>query len=803
MRCAPTTMLKSLRTQIVAFFALLLTAVLGVVMVVVGHEGQQISRAHNLRELEVAGRVFQRVLTQNQARLLQAAEVLAADYGFRDAVSSDDQPTIRSALGNHGERVGADVMLLIGLDGKVRADTLDRSLPGHALALERVLADAEHAGSAVGFVPLDDRAFQLVIVPVLAPDPIAWVAMGFVIDDALARDLQALTSVQVTFLRQSRAAGWSAFASSQGAAARAALAAAVTRMLGTRAAQALSIVVNDFDSRLIPLGGHSDAPLAVVLQRSLGSSRETFRPLLSSLALLSAAVFCIALVGSIVIASRITRPLDRLASVARRMRDGDYAEPIKVAAIGEVGAFAETFDHMRGAIAARESEIRRLAYEDALTGLPNRPCVIEALTQLTEAGQKTGRRFSVLLLDLDRFREVNDILGHDAGDRVLVIVAQRLRSMIRTSDVVARLGGDEFAIILTTGDSDDVDLVADRIHDALGQPISVADQGIDVSASIGVVRFPAHGVDAGTLLQRGDVAMHSAKRQRIRYASYDSTQDEHRKERLHLLGDLRRAVDDDQLMLLYQPKIQLPDGHVRGVEALLRWSLPGGGMVPPAEFLPFAEQTGAIRLITRWVITRALRQCRQWQDQGYPLHISINVSARDLADPTLPDFIARELAAIRLPAALVCLEITESALMEDAAFARRTLTQLRDLGLSLSIDDYGTGYSSLAYLKELPVDELKIDRAFVKDVALYPEDAAIVRSTIDLGHSLDLTVTAEGVENEHQLELLGRFGCDAAQGYHISCPIDGVSLIAWLATRSVASAPESRLAGVHPFGLRA
>jgi predicted signal transduction protein with EAL and GGDEF domain len=361
-------------------------------------------------------------------------------------------------------------------------------------------------------------------------------------------------------------------------------------------------------------------------------------------------------------------------------------------------------------------------------------------------------------------------------------VGARIREALRDSDVVARLGGDEFAVLLATGSTEHaMRVVAEKILKALEAPLVVDGQTMDIAASIGIARFPEHGEDASALMRAADVAMYAAKRAKSGYAVYDPAHDERRQEYLTLLGELRHAVEAGELVLHYQPKLQLAENRVKAVEALVRWRHPTRGFVAPSEFIPFAEQTGYISAITRWVMDEAIRQCGVWHRAGLDLRVCVNVSARDLRqEDTLVQSVAAGLAAAELPAAQLCLEVTESGLMDDPRSCQATLRKLRELGVATSIDDYGTGYSSLAYIKQLAVSELKIDRAFVSGMEADRKNAAIVRSTIELGHNLGLTVVAEGVETDHEIAELRRFGCDAIQGYRCARPMSAESLETWL-----------------------
>lgn len=430
-----------------------------------------------------------------------------------------------------------------------------------------------------------------------------------------------------------------------------------------------------------------------------------------------------------------------------------------------------------------ESRIHRLAYFDTLTGLPNRTQFSVQLERRILAAQAQGQKFAVFVMDLDRFKYVNDTLGHGVGDHVLRSVTARLSSLLEYPDCVARLGGDEFALLVTAEPAAKITQIAAAIITALEEPIVYEEQPLDVGVSIGIATYPEHGSAADTLVRNADIAMYVAKRSRSGYALYDPQYDSTQQRHLSLLGELRRAVEQNELRLVYQPKVTLASATTSAAEALIRWQHPHRGVIPPADFIPFAEHTGYIKVLTRWVLAEAIRQCAIWYRSGLDIHVSVNLSARDLMNRELPELIGSLLTDEALPAHRIGLEITESGFMEDPAHAQKVLGQLAAMGLQLSIDDYGTGYSSLSYLMTLPVNELKIDRAFVSKVYEDAHLSTIVRSTIELGHSLGLKVVAEGVEDPRGLALLRALQCDSAQGYYMSPPLPAEDFQAWLLGR--------------------
>ena len=415
-------------------------------------------------------------------------------------------------------------------------------------------------------------------------------------------------------------------------------------------------------------------------------------------------------------------------------------------------------------------EIQRRAHYDDLTGLPNR-----ALFRLQVDAAFAGGEAVVLLLDADHFKEVNDALGHELGDELLRGIGRRLDDLC-DGETVARLGGDEFAILLPQATLEAASALATRIHEALERPFELGGFSLEVAVSIGIAVFGEHGEDADELLQHADVAMYLAKGARSGTAVYSAEQDTNDAERLALAGELRRAIEQEELVVHYQPKAELATGHIVGVEALARWIHPERGAIPSDVFIPIAEHTGLIKPLSRYVLSAAIGQCAAWRSDGLDLQVAVNLTIPDLLDLELPDRIADLLAGAGVPADRLELELTESTILADPFRVRHVIERLNAMGLGLAIDDFGTGYSSLAYLKQLPVQTIKIDRSFVLDMVESESDAAIVRSTIDLARNLGLRVVAEGVETQELWELLRAQGCTLAQGYLISKPVPAEEL---------------------------
>ncbi|HET6866934.1 MAG TPA: EAL domain-containing protein, partial [Solirubrobacteraceae bacterium] len=431
---------------------------------------------------------------------------------------------------------------------------------------------------------------------------------------------------------------------------------------------------------------------------------------------------------------------------------------------------------------ARGEQLHRVATTDELTGLANRERFRARLDQRIAAAKDTDEVFAVMLLDLDRFKEVNDTLGHHYGDELLRDLGPRLAEAVGPEGLVARLGGDEFAVLPAeaTGDTDELEAIARGLMRCVQQPVAVDEMTLEVGVSIGVARFPRDGGDPHSLLRSADVAMYAAKEAHSGCKIYAAALDRHSVRRLSVLSEFRRALDSDEIVVFYQPLVEMDGMTPSGAEGLVRWQHPELGLLPPSDFIPIIEQTGLIGPLTRHVLEQAVARCAGWRQAGKNMTVSVNLSVRNLLDPDLPSLIGDLLTLYGLDPEALHLEITESMLMSDPDRSLVTLTRLNQLGVGLSVDDYGTGYSSLANLRRLPIDELKIDRSFVSPMLRDESDLIIVRSTINLGHDLGLKVVAEGVEDEATLHRLAGLGCDFAQGYHFSKPLAPDAFNEWI-----------------------
>ena len=767
---------RSLILRLVGLSLLLLLIVQAAGFAVVRASIDRNARAQIARALDLDENIWRRLLDQNAEQLRQGSALLAADYGFRSAVNSGDEETIQSVLENHGSRIGAAVTALLGTDLTLRAVSLTGSMDQFPATLQQVVPRLAQQPQGSQIAVMDGIPYQFVMVPMRAPVVIGWVLMGFRIDQSRADEMRQLLSVHVALMVKAPGGAMTLPVSTLPKDAQALL------LASGGAAGELQTAEGTLLARSSPLDSVGGEVHSLLL-RSVDEVVAPYRQLQVLLAIITVAGVLLFAVGTGLVAQRLATPLRSLLAATQRLSRGEYDVPLEhTDRTDEIGNLARSFDHMRVDIGAQQTEIRRLAYWDRLTGLPNRERFRDAVVQAIAGNASKPQPLAVLTLDLDRFKHVNDVLGYAFGDRLLQAVAERLSQQVRSpDDMVARLGGNEFAVLLQRADAADAHDVAQRINQSFEQPLAFEDQTVDLSAGIGFACWPGDAGDADTLLSRSEIAMYAAKRQLSGALQYDAAFDSSSAQTLSLLTELRHAVEHHELRLYLQPKVPLHGQPGLAAEALVRWQHPHRGLVPPMQFIPFAEQTGFVRHLTLWMFEEVARLLADPRTQGLPLRVSVNLSTRDLLDPELSHRLADILVRHGVAASAFCLEITESAIMDDPQRAEAMLNRLSEQGFKLSIDDFGTGYSSLAYLKRLPVDELKIDKSFVMGMETGEDDAMIVRSTIDLAHNLGLTVVAEGVETAAIQDRLRALACDEAQGYHIARPLPVDDFLAWQA----------------------
>jgi diguanylate cyclase (GGDEF)-like protein len=747
----------TLRTRIAVTFLLLLAAVLAAALGAVSVTNRANAGLEVQRQLDVGTSVFSRLLESNRRQLTQAAQAVAADYGFRAAVATRDTGSLVSVLENSGQRIGAAMVVLTSLDGDVIAASGLHIKAGTPFPLSPAQRDGMADDSTTSLMVDNGRIYELVTVSVRSPLPVAWIAMGFELDEKAARELADITGLAVTLSVNTGGGHW-------------------TDVVSTVPAGAAR--QSDVVTRRIEMSKWGNTEVVAVLSRSLADARAPFERLTKMLFLIGAVSLIAFALAAFWLARNITRPLQDLTQAVDRMRTGTYDATLSVQRRDELGTLAEGLQLMQTAVQSRDQSIRRLAYEDSLTGLMNRTAFGAALGRAVAAAD--GAPIGVAIINLDRFRRINEHLGYSVGDAVLTKMAARLSAMPSINSAVARFAADQFGAFTRLRDAASLQAWGTSLVMALADPVFVEAQPIDITATLGLALAAAGGTSADELMRCADLALEHARREKRPLAIYKEALKPAALDQLSLLGELRHAVEHDELRLFFQPKIELKNGRVAGAEVLLRWQHPTRGLLCPADFIPFAEQTGFIRRLTRWTLDHAIAQGAVWQRLGKPLGLAVNISVEDIGDARLDSRIATMLTRHQLPPALLTLELTESGFIEDPTRALRMLDAIAALGVNLSIDDFGTGYSSISHLARMPVHEVKIDRSFVQSLESDPEFAPVVRSAIDMGHGLGLKVVAEGIETEEAAVRFRDFGCDIAQGYLYAKPMPLAALDTWL-----------------------
>lgn len=746
--------LDSLRVRLIGVLLGLLTALSFATALATLNAMQKEQNEQSMQALDVASRVFAEALHTRSTQLSSSVRLLASDFGFRQAVALREQDTIDSVLANHAARIDASFAVLLSPQGAMLASNNSKI---NSEQIKNLFTQAQATGSEsiADIVYSDHSAYQLVMVPVKAPLVIAWVGMGFQLDQTLANQIKGITDLDISFTAN-QAGQMDVLAST--------LPQLDVQLFARNTAS--DGISTDWLSTSIALDQNNriEAWLHLATARYQQNYQQTRAQLLA----IFGVGLTLALVLALWFARSVTKPLQHLTEFAQALGQ-NLTTPVPKIRGAEVAVLASTLDQMRGSLAEREQQIQYQSQHDRLTGLANRLWVEQQLpTLLRQVGVQ------LLLVNIKDFKHVNDAFGYHNGDLLLGQLARRLE---QTDDLMllARLGNDEFLLVLPAGFAE-----ADfrRWQQQWSTEFRLGESALNLKLALALYTPPT-AVDVNDALRRVDIAMVHAKQDPALFARYQSGQDESHQRELMLLHDLPLSLQSGQMFVVYQPKVDIQQRQTHHAEALIRWQHPKLGFVPPDEFIRLAEHSGLISSVTDWMIEQVIQQVAHWQQQT-PVQVAVNLSAYDLLNPQLPDFIQSLLQRYQVPASYLALEVTEGAVMQDPQQVIQNLQRLRSMGISLAIDDFGTGQSSLAYLKRLPVHEVKIDRAFVKDIENNLNDRLIVATTTSLAHGLGLKVTAEGLENAAGLSLLLEANVDIVQGYYFSKPLKAEDFEAWL-----------------------
>ncbi len=769
--------IHKVQNRIIVFFLSLIALILLMSFFIVSVTFQNFIDAHSKKQLLTGQGFLEQILDIRSNDLLKAAQILADDTSFKAALQENTPHILQATLKNYADKVNADIAILLGLEADIKGSTLNPDTKLSQTAFTGLIENARQDGTRMAIIVFENTPYHFVLVPLLTPLPSGWLLMGYALDNAFLQRMSQLNQLEVSLFIGSNKpkAATSTLTHLK-------LVALEKNISFAELNQVESFHLENTDyigtSFLLPNQPH---PLIFAnLQKSLELRKQLVKQLHWQLTLIFLFSIILGSLGTYFLAKGITEPIHSLIKAIKAIAKGEQAEEIQINDGDELSQLANEFNSMQTAIQQREKKIRHQAYYDQLTGLPNRAYFLEQLLSAIEGAKKNQHKVSILVMDLNRFKDINDTLGHKSGDLLLQVVTERLSSAFQEKAFIARLGADEFALMVKQSEPEALIEIANNIHKAINQPVNIQNMNLDVSASIGIAHYPEHGKEPANVLQRANIAMTAAKEEKTLYKFYDPDFDKHSVLRLSLMNELKTAVKDDDLVLYYQPKVDLKTNHIVSVESLVRWIHPKHGIISPTKFIPLAEQTGHIRYLTRWALHTAVKQAYEWQEAGLPIKVAVNISAVDLLDIKLVNEVRGFLKRFPVRPASIVLEITESAILGDLESALEILHDLRDLGILLSIDDFGTGYSSMSQLKNLPVQELKIDQSFIRNVLEDTNDQIIVRSTIELAHNMSLKVVGEGIDDERTLALLIKLDCDIAQGHYFSPPLSITDFSQWL-----------------------
>ncbi len=783
--------MRSLKITIFFFFVVLLLAVQSVFVQIIYRAIQQQEDNQVRYQLETAQTIFETEFKTRQEYLAAFADTAARDFALKQAFQ-EEMRSFLVALNNHRARINADIAMSITADGVVSAQLVNQVEAEGNFKIE--------VGSERGqtfrypewlevqnesrVYEVDNNYYQLSLAPLTSGTlTIGWIGFGYNIDQRQAAYYADITGLTTDFvIRQD---GMTTLAASS----RGELSEVASRAENTLIEQILQGSQDEnIMATILVLGETAGQQLITVMYGDRTSLIAEIRNQGWQLFLLAALTLSLSLGGAFFIATRISRPAQILARLAKQIAGGNYDLAFDIKTGGELGELADEIKHMQQAVISREQLISHHAYHDGLTGLPNRNRLLQVLHNWTF---ESGVCFSTIKLCIRRINEINCSLGHDIGDKVIQTVGEHLRQMT-SGEVLFHLGGSEFVLLYRH--TQDIDLAEelDTLLATLEPEFQYQGISLYIELQVGAVIFPLHAREASTLLQKASVAMHHAQKMEHAFQLYNAVLTSDNVKYLQLINDLKNAIDSGQLVLHYQPKMSLSSDEIHHVEALVRWTHPQQGMIPPDHFIAIAEQTGLINDLTQWVLQEAVQQYQRWLAVGLKLSIAVNVSYRNLLDKHFYDLVMSILAKSGTPSEALSLEMTERAVVDDMEAVTAVLSRFKDANIKISIDDFGTGYSSLIQLKNLPVSELKIDKSFVLNLLDGQTNQVIVRSSIELAHNLGMQVVAEGVEDGATLRWLRRNGCDLVQGYYISRPQTVEKLQQWLLQYSPEQQPRLR-----------
>ena len=764
-------MFRRLRTKLTVLYAGLFGAALIVISLVVYASIAANARTVVRDELMSSGTVFDRVWTQRADELRGSASLLSRDFGFREAVASRDEATIRSALENLRVRLGIDMAFIMGVGGRITGQD-PAALKG---ADVRLMKAVEQEDAPSGVLMIGDTPYQATATPILSPTLVGWVVFASRLDSREMGSLERLSAIPLDAAvlgRDEKNRAWAAPPGVSGLAGGVVsreLAGEIDQALAAKSPEARDFRAPGGDALTLvkplkSIGG--DGPAALLLSYPMARAMAPYSPMLAIIVLTGAGGITVLVVGSWMLARSVTRPISLLDEAVQRLSRGENAA-VEPTTADELGRLAESFNAMAAEIRERERRITHLAMHDPETNLPNRLALDRAVEALAAEAAGSGLKVAVLSINVNRFTHVRGAIGYALAAAMMGEIGQALQRL-RPGDPIGRVANGVLAVAFTVREVDEARRIAGHLQHVLEAPVRLGEHAVDISLTLGLAVFPDLVDDAAALVNRASIAGDQARAGHNKLALYDAAAYGDPQAKLGLMSEMLGAISSGDIFIHLQPKFDLRAGRTTGAEALVRWRHPQRGMVGPDDFIPMAEETGHIRTLTEHVLSLAIAQQAALKAQGFDVAVSVNMSGRLVGDL---EFAEEALQLARRAQGELCLEITETAVIAHPQRALENIERFADAGIRISIDDYGTGLSSLAYLKQMRAHELKIDKAFVIGMAEGQKDALLVRSTVDLAHSLGLKVTAEGVETAMVQALLAAMGCDLAQGYFIARPM--------------------------------
>ncbi|MEW6983166.1 EAL domain-containing protein [Colwelliaceae bacterium 6471] len=761
--------LTSLNYQIIKLVFGLLFVTATAILITVWTKNTEHAQAQLQRDLLISENVFQQLLSSRETQLFNSANILVSDFGFKQAIASQDKGTIDSVLVNHGERIGANTMAVISLNGNIIATTNPAISDSTFSTQTQLLNETINNGGMTSLMVFDNKLYQVIMLTVDAPTPIALTLLGFEIDQALLNQLKSITQMETTVSVE--------IANSAPL--------VISTLDHARQIDALANVNKDISwfemnlfkkstlvSQQFILSKQENKVIYVTLTENMSKIFSEFNQLQVSITLIALISILLALIFALILSRQLSKPLSLLSKVASKISGGEY-QTVAIADIKltEVKKLSDAFDVMQTNIQARESKIIHLAHHDLLTQLSNRFDIQQRLNDKLAQPQS----FQVVGINIKDFRSLNDVFGYHNGDFCLQELAKRIEKL---GGLAARLTGGE---LLWLPEHDQSLTALNDIKHQLEHPIVTPDVTIKPKLALGILSCPTDASSAEVLFKRMNIVLDESQLTKSMVLEYHPLLEERYVRKLAVVTELKQvlATENDELALFYQPKLTIADNKILNVEALIRWQNKQLGFVSPEEFITLAEQSGIIEQVTLWVINQAIDDAIKLREAGITICIAINLSAQDILNKQLLPYINDRLTEHKLPVTTLSFEITESDILNDPLLAIAQMSNYRNHGFSLAIDDFGTGYSSLEYLKNLPVSALKVDKSFVLNLAEQTSDQSIVQTVIKLAHEFNLSVIAEGVENEASLALLKQWQCEFAQGYFISRPIPLSDLLIW------------------------